>query len=271
MNKNHDLRSIAITLLGVFLMPMTFNACSNSGAKSPLDFSKSNSTNNVLSGGADCNSSPSQNQAPAGVVSYNDHIKPLIFAKVCIECHGAVPGLPNWMDYNQAFAKKDSIRFRVSGKTMPPPNAKINSLTAAEIKLIQDWVDGGAIQSIASVGVAPGGGSVGCETTTTQPSGPGSGGSDGGPVVDLDPAPPANPTFIADLKPKLFKPVCGSCHGVLEDLPNWQNYNEAEKRADKIMDKVLEGEMPPPSSGIKLTDNQKELVRRWVNQGAPYQ
>lgn len=182
-------------------------------------------------------------------VSYLEDVKPKVFQPVCAECHGTIPGLPNWLDYNQALAKKDIIKYRVVNKIMPPPQAKINSLTPEQIDLITAWVDSGAAYSSGAVA----GGSTGGNTTgpDCQPSDTVGGNTLGPieippPIAPPDPPPPDNPTYTEHVKPMIFAPICGSCHGVRPDLPNWQIYAEAVDRADKIKKKVSEGEMPPP-------------------------
>lgn len=181
------------------------------------------------------------------IVSYLEDVRPNIFQAVCFQCHGAIGGLPNWMSYSVAFGKKDVILARVQNGTMPPPNATINSLTTAQKQLITDWVaDGAEFTKLL------------CDVPTEPDPIP----------PPADPEPPANPTYDEHLKPQIFTLICGACHGNDPDLPNWQIYEEAENRADKIKREVEDGNMPPPSTGIILTDNQKELIYRWVDQGA---
>lgn len=235
-------------------LSVTFNNCDGSHI--------SNNDLAALSASTQC-SSVNPTASPAGgsaVPTYDDNIKPLIFQRVCSQCHGTIAGIPNWLDYNQALAKKDIIKFRVQNKIMPPANATINSLTPEEIAMVVAWVDSGAPKS-AGGSVASNCSSIGTDGSTTPID-------NSPPPPPPDPLPPEFPTYSRDIKPMLFVPICGSCHGVRPDIPNWQIYSEAEKRADKILRKVSAGEMPPPSSGMILTANQKELVRRWVTQGA---
>jgi mono/diheme cytochrome c family protein len=181
------------------------------------------------------------------IVSYAEDTRPQIFERVCLQCHGTIAGLPNWMSYSVAFSRKDAILTRIQNGTMPPPNANINTLTPTEIQLISDWITDGAQFSKLTCDAPP----------VPEPLPP-----------PPDPEPPANPTYEEHLKPQIFTAICGACHGVLEKIPNWQIYEEAYGRSDKIKKLVEKGEMPPPDTGIQLTDNQKELIYRWVDQGA---
>ncbi|MBL8889100.1 MAG: PSD1 domain-containing protein [Planctomycetaceae bacterium] len=46
---------------------------------------------------------------------------------------------------------------------------------------------------------------------------------------------------------------------------------EASPLIERILDTDPETQMPPPSSNRSLSSEQKELLRRWIAQGAPYQ
>ncbi|WP_435005579.1 PSD1 and planctomycete cytochrome C domain-containing protein [Tundrisphaera lichenicola] len=98
---------------------------------------------------------------------------------------------------------------------------------------------------------------------------------------------PARIEFNRDVRP-ILSDSCFFCHG-----PD-KNHREAKLRLD-LRDEALEAEafnpgkpdeseliarilsddpeelMPPPKSNKKLDDRQKEILRRWVEQGAEYQ
>lgn len=72
--------------------------------------------------------------------------------------------------------------------------------------------------------------------------------------------------------------VCGNCHnsalsgdgraGAPED-DNFDTWEGAEEEATEIAEEVFEGKMPPPDSGLTLTDAQKDQLYKWALCGAP--
>lgn len=74
------------------------------------------------------------------IIGYNEQIKPL-FQNKCSSCHNATSGLPNWLQYEVAFSRKDAIYNRVFViKDMP----KTGTMTPAERQLVADWVTNSA-------------------------------------------------------------------------------------------------------------------------------
>ncbi len=77
-------------------------------------------------------------------VSFADDVFPIIQSNCLVSgCHLDNPGLPKWDNYTIIAANADAIRFRVTGKTMPPSSSGI-SLSDGEIATIRNWVDVGA-------------------------------------------------------------------------------------------------------------------------------
>ncbi len=75
----------------------------------------------------------------SSTLTYEKDIKP-IFKQRCTQCHNDYSTLPNWMNYDIAFAKRAQIRERVwVTRTMP-----IGFITEEERKSIKDWIDQGA-------------------------------------------------------------------------------------------------------------------------------
>lgn len=73
-------------------------------------------------------------------VTYEKDLKPILKDR-CAMCHNESTPEMNWMDYKTALKKKDSIKKRLTDKTMPPAN--ITNLTEDEKKMIIKWVDEG--------------------------------------------------------------------------------------------------------------------------------
>jgi len=70
---------------------------------------------------------------------------------------------------------------------------------------------------------------------------------------------------------------CTMCHASsLQDAArhqappqiNFDTYTAADSVASEAMQQVSEGRMPPPASGIKLTDSEKQQLYEWVQCGS---
>ncbi len=101
-------------------------------------------------------------------------------------------------------------------------------------------------------------------------------------AIDCTP-PPANPTcpdaapsFVGDVYPNVFVPVCVTCHsptGVEPSMPFMsyqQIYGSGGTEAKEIFNQVFEScLMPPPGAVESLTDDQRQLLLDWFACGAP--
>lgn len=72
----------------------------------------------------------------------------------------------------------------------------------------------------------------------------------------------ANPTY-KDVKPVL-KNRCSKCHDTMQDR-NWQVYKDAFAYRYSIKNKIILRDMP---RGEKMPKEERDLVVRWVDQGA---
>jgi mono/diheme cytochrome c family protein len=100
------------------------------------------------------------------------------------------------------------------------------------------------------------------------------------PVRVTTPPPAAGPTYSNEIV-RIFQDHCQSCHHPGDVAPfSLTNYSEAKSHAAMIKVKVSTKEMPPwkPVAGCgnftdaqsrTLTDGQIDLIRRWVDNGAP--
>ena len=92
--------------------------------------------------------------------------------------------------------------------------------------------------------------------------------------------------FARDIKPILAE-NCFACHGTdaetraadlrlddrnaaIEAGAIEPNDAEASSLVDRLYEQDPDAIMPPPKSGKKLTDAEKNLLKRWVNEGAQY-
>lgn len=75
------------------------------------------------------------------------------------------------------------------------------------------------------------------------------------------------PTYIKDIRP-LFKRSCLPCHGPGTGR-NWLDYNTAYKKRKYIKFRVLaRKDMPPLYWQKQLSDEERELIGKWVDEGA---
>lgn len=101
--------------------------------------------------------------------------------------------------------------------------------------------------------------------TAAQPT-PGTGETDG-ESEEVEPNEDSI-TFNKDALP-IFNKNCTVCHKAGSGLPNWSNYAEAYAKRDRIMDRVvIQRNMPPPGA-VPLQESEIQLVKEWIEQGAP--
>ena len=72
------------------------------------------------------------------------------------------------------------------------------------------------------------------------------------------------------IKYKHIKPIlkerCALCHGP-SARNNWLDEKQARSAADKIKT-MVELKVMPPGNSTKMTEAERELIIKWVNQGA---
>ena len=71
--------------------------------------------------------------------TYTKDAKP-IFEKRCSNCHNENFSGNNWLEYDQAYAKRDKIKTRIQNKTMPMGE----DMPQKERNTLIKWVDAGA-------------------------------------------------------------------------------------------------------------------------------
>ena len=79
---------------------------------------------------------------PCADITFSANVKPIIDNN-CIQCHSAGANFPNLTTYNGVSANKDIVKAEVVSGRMPQGG----SLTQAEIKAIECWVDAGALNN----------------------------------------------------------------------------------------------------------------------------
>ena len=86
------------------------------------------------------------------------------------------------------------------------------------------------------------------------------------------PTTPCKPTYTADIKTIIdAKCALSGCHDGSVPLPNFNKYPELKARVDngKVKSFVFDLKIMPPSTATQLTDEEKELLQCWLDNGAP--
>ncbi len=201
-----------------------------------------------------------------------------VIANACAKCHSAAGGNKggvNLESYANVFKLAHEIRQEVAGATMPP-NGK---LTEAQIKLITDWIDVGALEfgKIAGeVPVIPPTPPSTSQTPVVPPEPPATSGTT---PVEPPANPPANPPVVpptekinfATVLEKVIQTNCFKCHtaatGNKGDV-NLETYENVFHWRAEIADEVSHNRMPT-KRGTPLTPEQKQLILTWISEGAP--
>ena len=68
----------------------------------------------------------------------------------------------------------------------------------------------------------------------------------------------------------IFQNKCSQCHNANSaPQPNWLDYDVAKSKKDRILDRVWnKKDMPPYSNVTGVTDQERETLRNWVQEGA---
>jgi len=73
-------------------------------------------------------------------------------------------------------------------------------------------------------------------------------------------------TYQRDIKP-IFINRCSSCHNENWKDKNWLDYQTAFKYRIQIKQRVFVLKNMPPI-GMKITDEERKIIQKWVDQGA---
>lgn len=73
------------------------------------------------------------------------------------------------------------------------------------------------------------------------------------------------PSFKTDIKP-VFQRRCYTCHHA--EHWHWTDYDTAYERRFKIKRRVCLLKDMPQGNVTKMTEQERDLVRRWIDQGA---
>jgi hypothetical protein len=138
----------------------------------------------------------------------------------------------------------------------------------------QGQIGGGAPPGVggaaASAGAAPANAGGNVANTGGTPANVGGATSSTGGTSSRPPSSgaPSCPTYDDDFLPKVYTPICSTCHNSTARVPNWGVYATAKASCSLIGSRVASGAMPPRSSS-PLSADQKSLVADWVRLGCP--
>jgi len=176
--------------------------------------------------------SPRQDQAGGVIVGapayYTTDILPLLQTN-CLSCHGpSGPNTPNLSNYQTAQIAGQQIKADVDSGHMPPTG----KLPAAQVQLIDNWVNAGMPQTNTGAVITPGTTAIAYDNWVSS--------------------------WLAG--------NCLSCHSGLNQ-PTLSSYAYAQANAQAILTAVSNGTMPQngPRQGADVVQN----LQAWVSAGAP--
>jgi uncharacterized membrane protein len=74
-------------------------------------------------------------------------------------------------------------------------------------------------------------------------------------------------TFKKEIRP-IFEKRCAQCHNARWPDKNWLDYTRAKQHADRIKMRVWIQKNMPPGNFSGMTEDERKLVRDWVDNGA---
>src|SRR5271157_852930 len=79
----------------------------------------------------------------------------------------------------------------------------------------------------------------------------------------------AETSYQKDALP-IFQSKCAQCHNASNMADkNWLDYGIARSKKDRILDRVwTKKDMPPYGNVTNITDQERETLKNWVEQGA---
>lgn len=87
-----------------------------------------------------------------------------------------------------------------------------------------------------------------------------------------DTSEPCNPNYVKDIKPIISgKCALSGCHGVGSTIADFTKDSIVKNRADigRIRSYIFELKIMPPASAQPLTEQEKETLKCWLDNGAP--
>lgn len=195
-------------------------------------------------------------------LTFNDILP--IFLATCQGCHNKTSGVtqPNWQDYEIAKLYKDSIKKRLTEKTMPPIGSPLSD---QDRRKILDWIEAGA-PNAPTTNPPP------TPTPEPPPTPP-----IPVPVPGPVPPPPPPPPSVDDPIAKIFQGSCIGCHGaysaglkspIIFGLPPGYIFMQllaykTKTRVDSLMSGAME------SVSANLTEEEMGGLANYVSELSP--
>jgi len=245
-----------------------------------------------------------QTQGPASSPSYSAQVEPILKSK-CLTCHSAAAKMGGLVleTYDSLLkggvhgpaitpsrSSESRLLLMLEGKIQPRMPFGADPLPAADIATLKAWIDAGARGPVAGEALEVEKGEKGKEekgegAVSLFPPLPIS------PVNQHGPATEKAVDFDRQIRP-ILSDKCFACHGpdaqarqanlrldtkegAFADRGGYRVIVPGNSPASKLYQKISSRDqsfrMPPVSSGRTLTAEQIELIRRWIDEGAPWE
>lgn len=77
-------------------------------------------------------------------------------------------------------------------------------------------------------------------------------------------------TFIEDILP-IIENRCSLCHSEASGLPFWEDYDTLFEKQDRVRARVFEFQDMPRGNATGMTQEERQLVADWIDQGAVFE
>lgn len=196
-----------------------------------------------------------EQSVPAGQIDFAA-VRSALFQPACFECHAASGRniSPNVETYANVKSNLASIKAAIDNNSMPKNRAP---LSASQKKLLSDWIAAGAPENRQA-------GPPNGPPSTSPPANPGNPPANPPPSSD-------NPVLALDYETVhrvVLQPACIRCHSGGDGAAgvNLDTYQNVLSNIRDVKSTIEDGSMPRRG---KLSDQQKDLILRWIAAGAP--
>lgn len=225
------------------------------------------------------NKSSEDTNNKADAIATFSSVKSRILQSQCLRCHDGTKKGRNLSDYANTITNSKTGKPNIipgkpdesilylsllsdANRPMPPDG----SLSAGDIEYVRQWILSGAPETADDVAEQP---KPEPDPVVVTPT----------PEPEPTPVPLPSLTTFQEVKDALLGPRCIKCHSdemdtreallaaVNEDNRKWI---EVIGNADGnlIVEEIAEGRMPPPKKKNPATQEEIDLLKKWINEGA---